>query len=74
MAGVPVLGVAICGARGHVKWPNSTPGRRPYRELPRYAKGFDVAICPFVSNELTRNINPIKLRGPISQLLRVIPA
>jgi len=47
-------------------------GRRPYRELPRYAKAFDVAICPFVSNELTRNINPIKLREYLSAGLPVV--
>ena len=37
-------------------------GRRPYAALPRYCKGFDVALIPFAVNELTRNINPIKLR------------
>jgi glycosyltransferase involved in cell wall biosynthesis len=47
-------------------------GRRPYRELPSYAKAFDVAICPFVSNELTRNINPIKLREYLSAGLPVV--
>jgi glycosyltransferase involved in cell wall biosynthesis len=47
-------------------------GRRPYRDLPRYAKGFDVAVCPFVSNELTRNINPIKLREYLSAGVPVV--
>lgn len=47
-------------------------GRRPYRELPRYAKAFDVGVCPFVSNELTRNINPIKLREYLSAGLPVV--
>lgn len=37
-------------------------GRRSYGELPAYNKAFDVAIIPFVLNELTRNVNPIKLR------------
>ncbi|MBK5256583.1 MAG: hypothetical protein JJE39_11160, partial [Vicinamibacteria bacterium] len=41
-------------------------------ELPRYAKAFDVGICPFVSNELTRNINPIKLREYLSAGLPVV--
>jgi glycosyltransferase involved in cell wall biosynthesis len=47
-------------------------GRRPYADLPRYAKAFDVAICPFVSNELTRSINPIKLREYLSAGLPVV--
>jgi glycosyltransferase involved in cell wall biosynthesis len=47
-------------------------GRRPYQDLPRYAKGFDVATCPFVTNELTRNINPIKLREYLSAGLPVV--
>jgi glycosyltransferase involved in cell wall biosynthesis len=37
-------------------------GRRRYDELPACNKAFDVAIIPFVLNELTRNVNPIKLR------------
>jgi glycosyltransferase involved in cell wall biosynthesis len=47
-------------------------GRRPYRDLPGYARAFDVGICPFVSNELTRNINPIKLREYLSAGLPVV--
>lgn len=30
MAFIPVVGVTLCGARGHVRWPNNTPGRRHY--------------------------------------------
>lgn len=41
-------------------------GRRPYEALPAYAKAFDVALIPFVVNELTRNTNPIKLREYLS--------
>ncbi|MBN1349994.1 glycosyltransferase, partial [candidate division KSB1 bacterium] len=37
-------------------------GRRNYQDLPGYNKAFDVAIIPFLRNELTRNVNPIKLR------------
>ena len=47
-------------------------GRKPYRELPGYARAFDVGICPFVTNELTRNINPIKLREYLSAGLPVV--
>jgi glycosyltransferase involved in cell wall biosynthesis len=35
-------------------------GRREYRELPEYAKGFDVCLMPFALNEATEYINPTK--------------
>jgi len=47
-------------------------GRKPYAELPAYAKGFDVAVCPFVENELTESVNPIKLREYLSAGLPVV--
>jgi glycosyltransferase involved in cell wall biosynthesis len=37
-------------------------GRKPYAELPAYCRGFDAAIVPFRISELTRSVNPIKLR------------
>jgi len=37
-------------------------GQRNYSDLPAYAKGFDVAIIPYVINEQTLNCNPLKLR------------
>jgi len=37
-------------------------GRRPYKQLPAYAKGFDVALMPYVLNGQVLNSNPIKLR------------
>lgn len=37
-------------------------GPRPFSELPRYVGHFDVGIIPFVMNELTAAVNPIKLR------------
>jgi glycosyltransferase involved in cell wall biosynthesis len=33
----------------------------PYAELPRYARYFDVGLIPFVLNNLTRAVNPLKL-------------
>jgi hypothetical protein len=36
-------------------------GHRPYERLPAYCAAFDVAILPFVLNELTEAVNPIKL-------------
>ena len=37
-------------------------GPRAFRDLPRYVAHFDVGIIPFVVSELTRAVNPIKLR------------
>ncbi|MEC0239710.1 glycosyltransferase [Paenibacillus dokdonensis] len=36
-------------------------GEKPYTELPSYLQQFDVAIIPFLQNELTRATNPVKL-------------
>ena len=37
-------------------------GPRPYASLPGYCRGFDVTIIPFVRNDLTMRVNPLKLR------------
>ncbi len=47
-------------------------GRRPYEMLPGYCRAFDVGIIPFEVNELTRNVNPIKLREYLSAGLPVV--
>lgn len=47
-------------------------GRRPYADLPAYAKAFDVGLIPFRVNELTRAVNPIKLREYLSAGLPVV--
>jgi glycosyltransferase involved in cell wall biosynthesis len=47
-------------------------GRKPYAELPSYTKKFDAALIPFTLNELTRNVNPIKLREYFSAGLPTI--
>ena len=36
-------------------------GEKPRSELPGYLKGFTVALVPYKTNELTRNIFPLKL-------------
>jgi len=36
-------------------------GVKPYSELPRYLYYFDVAIIPFVVNEVTHAVSPLKL-------------
>jgi glycosyltransferase involved in cell wall biosynthesis len=47
-------------------------GRRKYEELPAYCRGLDLGIMPFVVNELTRHVNPIKLREYLSAGLPVV--
>jgi glycosyltransferase involved in cell wall biosynthesis len=47
-------------------------GRKPYAELPAYCKAFDVALLPFVKNELTINANPLKLREYLAAGLPVV--
>jgi glycosyltransferase involved in cell wall biosynthesis len=47
-------------------------GPKPYEDLPKYCKAFSLGILPFVVNELTRNVNPIKLREYLSAGLPVV--
>lgn len=47
-------------------------GRRPYEELPSFCKGFDVALMPFVDNELARSANPLKVREYLAAGLPVV--
>lgn len=41
-------------------------GPKAFAELPRHIAGFTVGIIPFVVNDLTRSVNPIKLREMLS--------
>jgi glycosyltransferase involved in cell wall biosynthesis len=36
-------------------------GQVPYSELPQYARYFDIGLIPFVMNDLTKAVNPLKL-------------
>ncbi len=47
-------------------------GRKPYSTLPAYCAGIDVAILPFVINELTLASNPLKLREYLAAGLPVV--
>jgi glycosyltransferase involved in cell wall biosynthesis len=47
-------------------------GRRSYQSLPAYCKVFDVAILPFVVNDLTASANPLKLREYLAAGLPVV--
>jgi len=47
-------------------------GRRPYASLPAYCRCFDVGLIPFKINELTKSVNPIKLREYLAAGLPVV--
>ena len=49
-------------------------GHRPYARLPEYLRGFDVALLPFVMNQLTVSSNPLKLREYLAAGLPVVSA
>src|SRR5271169_6833326 len=49
-------------------------GHRSYERLPEYLRGFDVALLPFVVNELTIASNPLKLREYLAAGLPVVAA
>lgn len=36
-------------------------GNRPYADLPAYVQAFDVGLIPYVLNEWTRSVDPLKL-------------
>lgn len=67
------IGEAIRDVSAHRNLPNMHfLGRRPYASLPAYAKAFDVGLIPFELTELTRNVNPIKMREYLSAGLPVV--
>jgi glycosyltransferase involved in cell wall biosynthesis len=47
-------------------------GQKTYEELPGYVKAFDIAVLPFVMNELTIASNPLKLREYLAAGLPVV--
>lgn len=47
-------------------------GRRSYDDLPQYCRAFDVGMIPFVVNDMTRAVNPIKLREYLAAGLPVV--
>ena len=47
-------------------------GRKPYQDLPSYCRQFDVGLIPFVVNDLTEAVNPIKLREYLAAGLPVV--
>ena len=70
---VAVIGKANVDLSSLQRLPNvKLLGRRPYEELPRYCKAFSVGVMPFALNELTTNVNPIKMREYLSGGLPVV--
>jgi glycosyltransferase involved in cell wall biosynthesis len=47
-------------------------GRQPYARLPQFCRRFSVGLVPFLVNDFTRDINPIKLREYLSAGLPVV--
>lgn len=47
-------------------------GQKKYAELPAYTAMFDVGLIPFVFNDLTAAVNPIKLREYLSGGIPVV--
>ena len=68
-----IVGKALTDVSRLERLPNvRMVGRKPYAELPRYLRAFSVGLIPFRSSELTRNVNPIKLREYLSAGLPVV--
>lgn len=68
MIGDSTQDLAPCRGLGNVHF----LGPRPYALLPAYCSGLDAAIIPFRLNELTRAVNPIKLREYLAAGLGVV--
>ena len=47
-------------------------GEVPFADLPRYARGFDVGLIPFIVNDLTIAANPLKLLEYLSLGIPVV--
>jgi glycosyltransferase involved in cell wall biosynthesis len=47
-------------------------GRKPHAELPAYCRGLSVGLIPHKVNDLTLNMNPIKLREYLSAGIPVV--
>ncbi len=49
-------------------------GQKRFEELPAYCAAFDVALIPMKMNELTLNVNPLKLREYLAAGVPVVSA
>src|SRR5262249_13556278 len=68
-----LLGQALTDVGKIARLPNvHLLGRRPHADLPAYCKGFDVGIIPYLIDERSEFVNPIKLREYLSAGLPVV--
>ena len=68
-----LIGKVVTGLEPFDGLPNvHVLAQKPYASLPGYAKAFDVALLPFVVNELTLAANPLKLREYLAAGLPVV--
>jgi hypothetical protein len=70
---IALVGKSLVDTSVLARFPNvKLLGRKAYAALPSFCKAFSVGIIPFAVNELTRNVNPIKLREYLSAGLPVV--
>lgn len=68
-----LVGAVKVDARQLLALPNVTAlGRKPFADLPGYLAAFDVALVPFLINDLTRAVNPIKMLEYLSAGVPVV--
>lgn len=68
LIGKPMINLSILQ-----KYPNvHLLGRKSHEELPKYCRGFDVGIIPYLLHERILHVNPIKLREFLSAGLPVV--
>jgi glycosyltransferase involved in cell wall biosynthesis len=70
---VAIVGTTLVDTTALARHPNvRVLGRQPYARLPQFCRRFAVGLVPFVVNDFTRDINPIKLREYLSAGLPVV--
>jgi glycosyltransferase involved in cell wall biosynthesis len=68
-----LVGDAVSSMERFAELPNvHWLGFRPYEDIPRYGRGFDVAIMPWRDNDWIRACNPIKLKEYLALGLPVV--
>jgi len=64
---IDIIGNVVCDTQSLEKYSNiHFLGPVSYQSLPDKIRPYDIFILPYVENELTRNINPLKLKEYIS--------
>lgn len=70
---IVVFGRALCDTSVLTAEPNITllPSQ-PYGRMPEFLKSIDIALIPFLVNDLTRDLNPLKLREYLAAGMPVV--